>query len=296
MMTISTLSILIPTYNDLCVKLVGNLRQQAEDTGITYEILVADDGSTDKSVIQENRQINQFPNCRYIERPHNSGRASIRNFLANEARYEWLLYIDSDMSVMRGDYIIKYVSHVESDVVDGGVSIGGDADALKTNLRYVYEKSAENEHTVEMRRNNPYKDFHTANFLIRRTVMLGNPFDERFRYYGYEDVLFGKVLKQKRIAIAHIDNPLEFNKYEDNPLFISKTEEGLRTLHQFSDELKGYSRLLTFIEGVHIPFVLSIIRYSHKLFGGIIRKRLCGSHPDIRLFSLYRLGYYLTLK
>ncbi len=33
-----------------------------------YEILVADDGSTDLSTITANRKINEIENCRYIER------------------------------------------------------------------------------------------------------------------------------------------------------------------------------------------------------------------------------------
>ena len=290
-----SLSILIPTYNDRCVKLVGDLRQQAEAAGITYEILVGDDGSTDEQVKTLNRQISEWPYCRYIERPENTGRAAIRNFLTHTAQYDRLLFIDSDMTVVRADFISKYIAQEEADVIDGGVSIAGDADALKDNLRYRYEKAAEHEHTVEIRQQNPYRDFHTANFLIRRELMLSHPLDERFRYYGYEDVLFGKQLRANHIAITHIDNPMGFCTFESNPDFVSKTEEGLRTLHTFRKELKGYSRLLTLIEGIHIPLILSIIRLSHRLSGSLIRHNLCSRRPCIRLFSLYKLGYYLNL-
>ena len=45
------LSILIPTYNDDCRELVASLQQQADNiSGLEYEILVADDGSTDLEV------------------------------------------------------------------------------------------------------------------------------------------------------------------------------------------------------------------------------------------------------
>ena len=294
-MTITALSILIPTYNDLCVKLVGALRRQAEQTGIDYEILVGDDGSTDASVVAGNRQIEQWEHCRYLIQPQNTGRAAIRNRLAKEARYDWLLFIDSDMTVVRPDYISLYAAQDDADVVDGGVTIGGDAEALRQNLRYLYEKASESEHTVEMRRKKPYQDFHTANFLIRRDLMLSHPFDERFRYYGYEDVLFGKQLRADHIAIKHIDNPMGFCTFESNPDFVSKTEEGLRTLYQFQSELRGYSRLITLVEGIHIPLILSLIRLSHRLFGGLIRRNLCGRHPSLKLFGLYKLGYYTTL-
>ena len=289
------LSILIPTYNDLCVNLVDDLRQQAEQAGIDYEILVGDDGSTNQEVVAENRQIDQWVHCRYLVQPQNTGRAAIRNRLAREARYDWLLFVDSDMTVVRPDYIGQYVAQDNADVVDGGVTIGGDAEVLKQNLRYLYEKASESEHTAEMRRKSPYQDFHTANFLIRRDLMLSHPFDERFRYYGYEDVLFGKQLRADHIAIKHIDNPMGFCTFESNPDFVSKTEEGLRTLYQFQSELRGYSRLITLVEGIHIPLILSLIRLSHRLFSGLIRHNLCGRHPSLKLFKFYKLGYYTTI-
>ena len=295
-MSIKALSILIPTYNDLCVTLVDALRKQAEATGIMYEILVGDDGSWDASVVAENKEIAQWQHCQYLIQPKNIGRSAIRNLLAKEAQYDWLLFIDSDMTMVRPDFINKYISREDADVIDGGVTIGGDADALKRNLRYRYEKASEQEHTVEIRQQNPYRDFHTANFLIRRDLMLSHPFDERFRYYGYEDVLFGKQLRADHIAITHIDNPMGFCTFESNPDFVSKTEEGLRTLHQFRDELRGYSRMLTLIDGIHIPLILSLIRLFHRLFGSLIRRNLCGPYPSVRLFSLYKLGYYLTIK
>ena len=294
-MAIAALSILIPTYNDLCFTLVGDLRQQAEEAGIDYEILVGDDGSTDAEVIEKNRKIRKWPHCHYLIQIQNIGRAAIRNFLAKEAHHDWLLFIDSDMTIARVDYLSKYLAMEGSEVVDGGVIIGGDADTLKGNLRYLYEKTSEQEHTAEKRQQHPYQDFHTANFLIRRDLMLVHPFDERFRHYGYEDVLFGKQLRAKGVKITHIDNPLGFSTFEENTQFILKTEEGLRTLHQFQSDLRGYSRLLTLVEGIHLPIILSLIRYWHKLFGKWERKNLCGSHPSLRLFKLYKLGYYLKI-
>jgi hypothetical protein len=126
--------------------------------------------------------------------------------------------------------------------------------------------------------------------------MLQYPFDERFRHYGYEDVLLGKVLRQHHVPIMHIDNPVGFCIFESNPDFVSKTEEGLRTLYQFRSDLRGYSRLLTFISGIHISLILTLIRLWHRMFGATERRNLCGSRPSLFIFKLYRLGYFLSLK
>ena len=282
------LSILIPTFNDPCSTLVHNLHQQAEALGMTYEILVADDGSTQEKVLEENRSINALPHCQLIERGVNAGRASIRNFLAQQARYAWLLFIDSDMVVCRNDYLRKYASCEETPIVDGGVVIGA---CKPGNLRSLYEKAAESQHTPEERQLSPYRDFHTANFMIKRTLMLEQPFDERFKSYGYEDVLFGKAMELGAVPILHIDNPMSFEIFEDNEYFVSKTEEGLRTLYEFRNELQGYSRLLDRIQNLpHTP-----IRWWHKSFGGIERKHLTSRHPSLWVFNLYKIGYFLSI-
>lgn len=287
------ISVLIPTYNHVCVALVKGLAQQLEAVGGDYEIIVADDGSTDAATVAENQVINTLPHCRYIVREENVGRAAIRNFLVREAQQPYVLFIDSDMTLISDDFIRRYLDSDCDTVIDGGVAIGGDPDTLKGNLRYCYEKAEEARHTAPERQKTPYQHLHTANLLVRRDLMIEHPFDERFRHYGYEDVLLGKSFREQRIPIAHIDNPLGFCTFETNADFVAKTEEGLRTLGQFRDDLRGYSRLLTLISNIHIPAVLTVIRLWHRLFGRLERRNLCGNRPSITVFKLYRLGYFI---
>jgi glycosyltransferase involved in cell wall biosynthesis len=264
---------------------------------MTYEIIVAEDGSTDpKSVGQNEATTSDLPHCRYMKRAENVGRAAIRNVLARDARYEWLLFIDSDMTVTNETFLARYLEYAEGDVVDGGVSIGGNPDELRGNLRYLYEKAAEQAHTAEHRSKQPYQHLHTANLMIRRQTMLDCPFDERFRRYGYEDVMLGKQLRQRKAIVRHIDNPLGFCTFEDNPHFMEKTEEGLRTLYAFRHDLKGYSGLLTLVDNIHIGIVKWLLKTVFRLVKYPLRRNLCGSHPKVRLFRIYKLGYYLNLK
>ena len=191
------LSILIPIYNQCCVPLIEALAKQATALDIDFEIIVADDGSTDELSVRQNRAINALPSCRYWERPVNVGRAAIRNALARESRYDWLLFIDGDLGVVRSDFVSSYLVAEGTDVVVGGIVIGDATVQLSRNLRFLYEKNAERHHTVDCRRLRPYADFHTANFMIRRTMMLDVLFDERFSRYGHEDVAFGMQLSRR---------------------------------------------------------------------------------------------------
>ena len=119
-----------------------------------------------------------------------------------------------------------------------------------------------------------------------------SPFDLRFRHYGYEDVLFGMQLEKQHIPIYHINNPLSFEIFEDNDQFLSKTEEGLRTLHTFRHELKAGSRLLQRVE--QLEWLMPLIKKYHQATNKLERRILL-RHPSLFLFSLYRLGYYATL-
>lgn len=298
MSKIAELSVLIPNYNYVCLPLVRRLQSLLESAAIPYEIIVADDGSTDLQTIEANRPIATLTNCQYLIRPKNVGRAVIRNILAQTAQYAFLLYIDSDLTIINDQFIRRYVDclNESTTVIDGGVSIGGNPEALKGNLRYLYEKAEEPNHTAICRQASPYQHLHTANLLIRKELILQHPFDERFRHYGYEDVLLGKTLRQHQIPITHIDNPLGFHTFESNSDFIVKTEEGLRTLYQFRRDLRGYSRLLTFVSGIHISLILSLIRLWHRLFQKAERRNLCGSRPSLLVYKLYRLGYFLSLE
>lgn len=290
----SELSILIPVYNGDCRRQVEALSRQAEAIGgLRYEIIVADDGSPDRSCVESCREVEHWPHCRFIDRGVNSGSAATRNFLARESKYKWLLFLDCDMEIECDRFILRYLEGDHQGVVNGGIAIGaGD----KSNLRYLYETERAPHHTAEERNKRPYQSFRSANFLIEREVMLRCPFDERFKKSGYEDVMLGKQLRRKSVRMLHIDNPNVMTDFEDNSAYVSKIERSLRTLHQFRDELRGYSKLLTLVGGIHLAPVRWTISLWHLLFGSLERRLLCSSHPSLTLFKLYKLGYYLSLE
>lgn len=297
---INNLSILIPTYNNVCLELVRDLQAQAlllsSENDFEYEIIVADDGSTDKNTIEKNRKINELNNCRYIERKENVGRSAIRNFLAKEAKYEWLLFIDSNMNVINSQYLAKYQKEQEGDVIYGGYQVKRNLKSMKHNLRYIFECNALQNGDYKQRQKNPYGDFHTSNFIIKRSIMLQYPLDERFRHYGYEDVLFGKTLKNNHIKIEHTDNPLGYEHFIENWNFVSKTEESLRTLYQFREELQGYSKIIAYEKKLQRWHLANLCKKLYPLFSLPIKAQLTGNKPRVFWFNIYKLMYYVHLE
>ena len=290
------LSILMPAYNNTCVLLVKKLAAQCSDLeGLRFEIIVADDGSSNYTTLSLNREINQIDNCRYIERGFNAGRAAIRNFLAKNAKYSNILFLDSDVKIDRDDFVLNYMCAGCTGVVYGGIH--NDREAYDANnLRCVYECAFELKNDSKTRNLNPYQSFRTTNFMVLRNVMLKFPFDEGFKEYGYEDVLFGKTLKENGISLKHIDNPVVIDDYDTNEQFIDKTEQALRTLNKFRHELEGYSGILPVYKCVNRMLLKHPLRWIFKGYGSKLRKRLCEKKPSLMLYNIYRMMYYVSLK
>lgn len=307
-MTHIDLSILLPSYNNVCVSLVQALQRQADalrgklDKPFRYEIIVADDCSTDAACIDANRVIGDMLHCRYLRMEQNVGRAQIRNVLISESRGDYVLLIDSDLFLCDDNYLYKYATST-ADVVYGGTRIGGEGLAmvdneantenLKGNLRYIYEKKAEPSHRAVFRQLRPNQEISVCNLYARRDIMKAHPFDSRFKAYGYEDVLFGKRLAESGIEVTHIDNLVLINEFEPNSVFVKKTEEAILTLCRFEQDLEGYSNLKTKVTtlGRYIP--LSLFRLWHRIMKNKEKRNLTGSKPSLLLFKLYKLGFFL---
>lgn len=307
-MTHIDLSILLPSYNNVCVSLVQALQRQADalrrklDKPFRYEIIVADDGSTDAACIDANCVIGDMLHCRYLRMEHNVGRAQIRNVLISESCGDYVLLIDSDLFLCDDNYLYRYATST-ADVVYGGTRIGGEGlvmvdneantEHLKGNLRYIYEKKAEPSHRAVFRQLRPNQEISVCNLYARRDIMEAHPFDSRFKAYGYEDVLFGKRLAESGIEVTHIDNPVLINTFEANSVFVKKTEEAILTLCRFEQDLEGYSNLKTKVAALGRFIPLSLFRLWHRIMKNKEKRNLTGPKPSLMLFKLYKLGFFL---
>lgn len=285
------LSILIPEYNCDCTKLVHDLYSQCISIKLDFwEIIVADDGSKEKEIANTNRCINKLDRCTFIENTINVGRSAIRNFLAEKANYERLLFIDSDMCLVKQDFIFNYMK-VSAPIVYGGYCTVG---KHNKNLRYIYEHKSEESHRASERRKNCYADFHTSNYCIYKKIQIAHPLDTTYQGYGYEDVAYGAKLRELGIPIIHIDNPVGFYNFESNDSYLLKIEESLYTLYKHRSQLKGYSRL------INIANILKQMQLEHIsccIFERLqkkMREQLI-INPNLMIFSLYKIGYYIAL-
>lgn len=186
-------------------------------------------------------------------------------------------------------FVATYVENMDkADVVVGSLRVAEGCVDLSS-LRCKNEMKAERGYSVSKSNEHPYKNFHSGNFMASRLVMIDNPFREDIKTYGYEDTLFGKGLADRHVSILHIDNPLLFVRFESNSRFLEKTEEAMRTLHAYREELKGYSALLHLVDCLQRHHLLWITVWINRLISTAVRRRLMGDTPSLFLYNVFRV-------
>lgn len=294
------LSLLIPTYNCDCLRLVADLHQQceeleAEEADFDYEILVADDASTDLATVERNELMEMWEKVRFVRMTENVGRAALRNWLLDEASFPHLLLMDADAEVCSDDFLRTYWAHRnDADAVVGSIHTPSSV-PLGHELRLKYELAAAKIRTADYRNAHPAHYLSTFNILIARKVLQELHFDLRCRDYGYEDTLFGLELVERGFTIRHIDNPLTHTGINSNADFLRNTETALRNLSRLGSPLTDHSavaRTYARLRGLGLsPFV----RLCFRLAAPLLRRQLLSHRPSLCLFQLYKLGYFAAV-
>ncbi len=290
------LSILIPIYNWSVSTLVEDLYNQCEEAGIVYEILLLDDGST-LFFKKKNRQLKTLPTVVYEELAQNIGRASIRNQLGKKASYPYLLFLDADAQIISPDFIQQYLSHLHpQQVVYGGCVYSDTPPATsQKQLHYAYGKQRETI-PISIRLSNPYHSFKTFNFLVPAIIFLAIQFEESIQQYGHEDTLFGQALEQSKIAILHIDNPLEHGGIENTQDFLNKQQQAISTLHQlYLNDQHPPTKLLATYKKLNYWKLDRLVYFFLKHGESFITKQLFKPKPNLLFLDLYKLLHWLRI-
>ena len=80
------------------------LYKQVISSSVRFEIILADDASSEE-YRQINKKVNDLPYCKYLQCEENLGPARIRNYLAEQAQYPYLLFLDSDVLPVEDDFL-----------------------------------------------------------------------------------------------------------------------------------------------------------------------------------------------
>lgn len=288
------LSILIPAYNWDCTRLVQDLLAQLPEDA---EIIVGNDRSTCPIARKAYRRIADMKHCRVYESSKNLGRSRIRNRLVDISRGKWLLFMDCDTQVdsphFLQDYIDATVSH-PADAYYGGMKNTPEC-PQGCRLRWTYETTSACKWTVEYRRQHPYEVFTTQNFMISREAFAQTGFPEEITQYGYEDTILMMRLERLGKTIWHLNNSLMHLDIDTNPHFLEKTRQALRTLHSLPSDMQPQTRMLKAYHWLRRHHLQRVFALVHQFLHPVIYRILCSHFVSLRLFQLYKLGYFCTL-
>ena len=295
-MRYAMISVLIPNYNYDCLQLVRDLHAQLTCCGYPFEIIVAEDGSTE--CLENNRRMQTLAHVNYQERKENMGRFGMRKLLPSLARYPYLVCMDSDTQVIRQDYIRKYLDFAlrgEKCVVVGGkTEADGGLPAPCYSLRFTYERKREN-------RPGHKKGFSTFNYMAPAEVLKNISFEEgQMLAYGHEDTVMGVQFKRLGVPVVYIDNPLVHIGLDTNERMMEKSVAANVSLLRLYNsgrypELPGESRLLACYLKVNRFGLAPLLRFVYRISEKAVLKNLDSLHPSMWLFDFYRLGKMLSL-
>lgn len=293
------ISVLIPVFNYNILELVSKLHAQCKVVNIAFEILCYDDCSDDKLIQQENKKIEELPCCSYVILEKNIGRSAIRNKLAKNAKYNWLLFLDADVMPKNKDFIKTYISSIseKSQVINGGILYKEKGITDSHLLRLVYGKKRE-ALTTELRNENTYLSFLTLNFLIHKTVFKKVSFNEEIPNLRHEDTLFSYNLKQHNINVEHIENPVYHLGIESSHIFLKKSLDSVKAIDLFIKQNllpSNYTKITKVYSGIRNSWVSKLLSLLFQKYSSKFENNLLGKKPSLFIFDLYRLSYYCHL-
>ena len=291
------ISILIPVYNFDISPLIKNLYKQVQDLKVEAEIIIYDDHS--KFFAQKNENVAKTYGLEYKYLDKNMGRSKIRNLLAQQSKYTYLLFLDCDVMPESNSFLENYIHNISNNTQ---VIYGGRkhiySDNNKNKLRWKYGHYKEDKSALS-RQKQPYLSIITNNLLVERDLFNKIKFDESLKTYGCEDLLFGQELKAVQAKVQHIKNPVIHNQIDSNKEFLIKTKQAWRNLVYLENQnliphnLRPIQRLYLKLEKFKLT---TFCNWLYMRFNAFLTKTLTRQNTSLLCFDLYRILYFCHLK
>lgn len=262
------LSVLVPFYGSDPSELLRDLAERAEGLADSVEIVCADDASPDprfgKAAVAVAAEAGAAVTVLLAGR--NRGRSRIRNLLAEAARGTHVLFLDGDMLVERREFLADYIALIRSGPV--GIAFGGFDMELGVDddpAHDLHVWSSRRDHCLPAveRQRDPAKYAYTSNLLVRRDIMLGCPFSDAFRGWGWEDVDWA-MRAMKLSPIVQVDNPAVHRGFSSAEVLLGKYRESVANFGilyaRHPDEVERLPLFRAARMAARVPFPRTVLR------------------------------------
>jgi glycosyltransferase involved in cell wall biosynthesis len=288
---IPTLSICIPVKDFDVHPLANALLEEIRTKQLNVEIIIVEDGSHALGK-QLNASLANEVEISLFVFDKNKGRSAARNFMALQAKADYLLFIDADSLPVSPAFISIYIEQLDSSVILSGGRHYSELYRNPSNLLH-WKYGIHREIFAALKANRV--GFQSNNFLICKKTFDSIQFDESLVLYGHEDTLFGCMAKAKGFVIRGIDNPVIHTSLETNEVFLRKSEEGIKSLLQIIQQQSSYPvgieknfklwSSYTQIKAYHMTWALNVLSFCKAP----IRQLLLRFSGPLVLFDLYKL-------
>ncbi len=294
------ISILIPNYNYDCQNLVQVLIEEIKELDTPIEIIIADDASTSKKIRSSYAVLENFSQIRIIKNETNLGREKSRLLLAREAKYNWILFLDSDVIPKEKKFIRNFLTSIlkfnEIDVVFGGINYETKPKDAQLLLRWMYGKKNE-EKSLAKRLKNPYNSLVTGAICIRKSVFIEHSV-VLDHIYGL-DILLAAQLCKANAKVLHINNPVYHLGLEANATFLLKSQDALKSIILL-EKKKLLPPNFRPIQNAYLKLkklrLLGICNWIYSWSEAFLIKACTEKTPNLVYFKIYRMLYFCYLK
>lgn len=241
-----TCDVIIPAYNNSLVLpyTLGCLEAQAVPAGWRLQILLADDGSRDETVLiaRQTAARLQRRGITLIVLPGNHrGAAGARNRALRASRADLVLFLGADILLRPGAIAAHLVFHTKHPQPDRGALgvIKWDPRLPPTPLmEWMMHGGQQNDIDALLgaRQADARHFFYGSHVSLKRGFIGGDVFSNRYQSYGWEDLDFGRQLAKRGLLleVLHRAVGLHRHRYRAADVFARQRSVG-RGIHLYQE-------------------------------------------------------------
>lgn len=173
-MSEASVSVIMPAYNE-CASIYGNVIETArtlDDFGYNFEIIVVDDGSSDRTCSNALRAKEEWPDAvRVVSYDRNQGKGNALIAGVLHSRNDYVVFLDSDME-LHPDQLPRFFALLERERVDAVIGSKFHPASNVTSLRYRRILSSGYYRLVRLLFGLPLRDTQTGLKVFRRAPLL----------------------------------------------------------------------------------------------------------------------------
>lgn len=283
------LSVLIPVYRQHPQALLAALQTQIAETGVAVEVLVLDD-SAEAAAFGWHADYASSQLIRILSFTENLGRSAARNRLMDEAKGDFLLFLDGDMQFPEA-FLSTMLPLLKADVLlCGGIASIADGNS---SLRARYSRKVEEKSAI-LRNQHPYRSFSAANFCMPASWKTQHRFPVPHTGYGHEDTHFGLQLLEAKRKVLHIDCAALHTGFDADEVFVAKSREAVKNLvrlYHHDPLFQKYESEIRLIRSWQLAQSTGIVFFL-TLFLAWMEGYLKAGKGSLKLFSLYKLTLF----